>query len=364
MLRSVTLVSAVLAALALLNLPSIASARTEEETIRVAGEVLQQFLDLHIKEIPEALLAEAHGVAIIPNVVKIGLVLGGQRGRGVVIIRERDGSWRAPLFVTITGGSIGWQIGAQSTDFMLVFKSQKSVEGLLRGKFTLGADASVAAGPVGRRASAATDVELKAEIYSYSRSRGLFAGVSLDGSALQVDDAANAAYYGGIGGAPQTVPESALKLVELIARLTTNAAEAAGTAATPVEGVGPTPAGPMPTGPVLTAPATRVTAGADALQEQLVRAATAMSPLLDDAWRRHLALPAEIFQQGRRPSAESLQATMQRFNAVASNPQYRALSSRAEFQTTYGLLRAYAESLATTATSKLALPPPPNNLPR
>jgi len=360
MLRSVHFAPAALAALLVLNLTSVAFGRSEEETIRAAGDVLQQFLDLQIREIPEALLAEAHGVAIIPNVIKLGFVLGGQRGKGVVIIRERDGSWRAPLFVTITGGSIGWQIGAQSTDFVLVFKSQKSVDGLMKGKCTLGADAAVAAGPVGRRAGASTDVELKAEIYSYSRNRGLFAGVSLDGSALQVEDAANAVYYGGIGGAPQAVPESALKLVELIARLTSHPAAAEATiVAAPAEAGSPTPAGP-----VLTSPATRPAAGPDVLQGELVRAATSLSPLLDDAWRRHLALPAEIFQQGRRPSPESLQATLQRFNAVATNPQYRTLTSRPESQTTYGLLRAYAESLSASASPTLALPPPPNSLPR
>jgi lipid-binding SYLF domain-containing protein len=336
MLRSAFWSPAVVAVLLFFNLTSVASGRSEEETIRAAGDVLQQFLDLQIREIPESLLAEAHGVAIIPNVIKLGFVLGGQRGKGVVIIRERDGSWRAPLFVTITGGSIGWQIGAQSTDFVLVFKSQKSVDGLLKGKFTLGADASVAAGPVGRRAGASTDLELKAEIFSYSRSRGLFAGV------------------------PQAVPESALKLVGLIARLTSHPAAAeAAIVASPAEVAGPTPAGP-----VLTSPMARPASGADALQGELVRAATSLSPLLDDAWRRHLALPAEIFQQGRRPSPESLQATLQRFNAVATNSQYRTLTSRPEFQTTYGLLRAYAESLSATATSKLALPPPPNSLPR
>src|SRR5205085_11303913 len=164
-----------------------------------------------------------HAVAIIPDVIKLGFVVGGQRGHGVVIIRQADGSWRAPMFVTITGGSIGWQVGAQATDFMLVFKTQKSVEGLLRGKFTLGADAAIAAGPVGRRAVAATDAELKAEIYSYSRSRGLFAGVSLEGSALQVDDRANASYYGVTipGGAAPAVPPSAEKLVQIIAALAT-----------------------------------------------------------------------------------------------------------------------------------------------
>src|SRR5690349_12198242 len=91
-------------------------ARTEEQIIRASHEVLREFLDLQIREIPDSLLAEAHGVAIIPDCVKLGFVLGGQHGRGVVVMRERDGSWRAPVFVTITGGSIGWQIGAQSTD--------------------------------------------------------------------------------------------------------------------------------------------------------------------------------------------------------------------------------------------------------
>src|SRR4051794_2738120 len=198
-----------------------ADARSEEQTIRAAHEVLQQFLDLQIRQIPDSLLAEAHGVAIIPDVIKLGFVLGGQRGKGVVVVRQPDGSWRAPSFITITGGSIGWQAGAQSTDFVLVFKSQQSVEGLMRGKFTLGADAAVAAGPVGRRAGAATDTELKAEIYSYSRSRGLFAGVSLEGSALQIDDAANASYYGAImpGGPAQAIPPAAQQLVTIIATL-------------------------------------------------------------------------------------------------------------------------------------------------
>jgi hypothetical protein len=177
-------------------------------------------------------------------------------------------------------------------------------------------------------------------------------------------------YYGGIGGAPQRVPESALKLVQLIARLTANPANPVGAAGVvAAEPAGPMPVSPRPgesvlVGPSLSAPSARVAAGPEAVQEQLVRAATAMSPLLDESWRRHLALPAEVFQQGRRPSAESLQATMQRFNAVAGNPQYRALSSRPEFQTTHGLLRAYAEMSSATSSPQLALPPPPNGLPR
>src|SRR5262245_19312961 len=272
-----------------------AAGRSEEQTIRASHEVLQQFLDLQIRQIPESLLAEAHGVAIIPDVIKLGFVVAGQRGHGIVIIRERDGSWRAPLFVTITGGSLGWQVGAQSTDFVLVFKSQKSVDGLLRGKFTLGADAAVAAGPVGRRAGAATDTELKAENYTYSRSRGTFAGVSLEGSALQVDDAANAAYYGGgPGGPPPHVPPAALKLVEIVAGLTAHG---------PAIQAGP-PAGAIRAEPTLApasdgfaprAPSVPAATGdeqhLDAVQAELARAAMGLSPLLDDGWRRHLALP-------------------------------------------------------------------------
>jgi len=331
-----------------------ATARNEEQTIRASHEVLQQFLDLQIRQIPESLLAEAHGVAIIPDVIKLGFVLGGQHGKGVVVIRERDGSWRAPLFVTITGGSIGWQAGAQSTDFVLVFKTQRSVDGLLRGKFTLGADAAIAAGPVGRRAEAATDTALKAEIYSYSRSRGLFAGVSLEGSALQVDDGANAAYYGAPapGGAPPIVPESALKLVEIIAGLTNHtpvAAQVTGPAT-----ISPTPAGGL----------SPHDSHLDTVQAELARAATSLSALLDDGWRRYLALPAEVFQPGRRPSIEAIDGTLQRFNAVARNRQYQALTSRPEFHNTHHFLQALYEDLRAAATPQLGLPPPPEAGPR
>ena len=111
------------------------------------------------------------------------------------MVRDEQGAWQAPQFVSLTGGSVGWQAGVQATDVILVFKTQKSIQGLMEGKFTLGVDAAAAAGPVGREATAATDATLKAEIYSYSRSRGLFAGVSLDGSALQIEYEANQSYY-------------------------------------------------------------------------------------------------------------------------------------------------------------------------
>jgi lipid-binding SYLF domain-containing protein len=167
-----------------------------EEKIVLATDILKEITVIPEKGIPPSLLNAAAGVAIIPNVIKIGFVIGGRHGTGILLVRGRNGQWSNPSFISLTGGSVGWQIGAQATDVILVFKNRKSIDGIMDGKFTLGADAAVAAGPVGRRGEAATDTMLKAEIYSYSRSRGLFAGVSLEGSALQIDDKANASYYG------------------------------------------------------------------------------------------------------------------------------------------------------------------------
>ncbi len=168
--------------------------------IQEATEVIEEILRIPEKTIPPVLLRNAQGIAIIPGVIKVGFVLGGRHGTGIVMIRDENGQWTNPAFVSITGGSLGWQIGAKSTDIILVFKTRKSVTNIMKGKFTLGADAAIAAGPVGRTAGAATDAQLKAEIYSYSRSRGLFAGVSLDGSAISIDNDANIEYYGERGG--------------------------------------------------------------------------------------------------------------------------------------------------------------------
>jgi hypothetical protein len=241
---------------------------------------------------------------------------------------------------------------------MLVFKSQKSVDGLLRGKFTLGADAAIAAGPVGRRAGAATDAELKAEIYSYSRSRGLFAGVSLEGSALQVDEAANAAYYGvaAPGAPPPAVPASALKLVEIVAGLTNGP-----TSIVPTAGLGALQpaAGAVPIDIDPSHPAARPEQHLDAVQSDLAQAATNLNPLLDESWRRYLALPAEVYERGHRPQTAAVEAALVRFNAVARNRQYQALTSRQEFHRTHQLLQALYEDLRATAGPQIALPPPP-----
>ncbi|HBG08175.1 MAG: hypothetical protein A2075_18260 [Geobacteraceae bacterium GWC2_58_44] len=173
-----------------------ALAKNEAKKVKESAQVLSEIMKIPEKGIPPVLLRDAKAVAIIPRVLKGAFVVGGRHGTGVLLVRGEDMRWSDPLFVSITGGSVGWQVGGTSTDLILVFKNLKDVEGLLKGKFTLGADAAVAAGPVGRKASAATDVMLQSGILSYSRSRGLFAGVSLEGAALLVDDDANAAYYG------------------------------------------------------------------------------------------------------------------------------------------------------------------------
>lgn len=181
-----------------LLIPATSLAAMAEYVSRVeqAGEVLKQVARIPEQAIPAWLLSDAQAVAVIPGVVKAGFVVGGRRGHGVLSVRDGNNDWSLPSFITLTGGSVGFQAGVQSSDVVLVFKSRRSIEDLVRGKFTLGGDASVAAGPVGRSAEAATDTRLTAEIYAYSRSRGLFAGVALDGSALRIDHDGNEAVYG------------------------------------------------------------------------------------------------------------------------------------------------------------------------
>lgn len=169
------------------------AAQSPVRTLRSALEVLESIQSIPARGIPAAMLADAQGIAIIPGVIKAGFVVGGRAGRGVVFSRNPDGTWGEPAFVTLGGASFGFQAGVQSTDAVLVFRTRRSLERIVNGrnKITLGADVAIAAGPVGRQAAAGTDGMLRAEIFSYSRSRGLFAGVSLDGAALVYDNRAN-----------------------------------------------------------------------------------------------------------------------------------------------------------------------------
>jgi lipid-binding SYLF domain-containing protein len=190
--------SALLAAAAAGN-AAHAGAR-EEGRLLTATEVLEEVQAMPDQRIPDALLARAYGIAVIPDVTKVAFIFGGRHGNGVLVVRDNLTSpWSNPCFVALTGGSWGFQAGAQSSDIVLVFTTKTGIEGIAGGKITLGADASVATGPVGRQGSAATDMTFHAEIYSYARTRGLFGGIALDGSVISIDKSANASLYGKSG---------------------------------------------------------------------------------------------------------------------------------------------------------------------
>ena len=188
-------IQALLIAATLLSSQAMAGPQ-EDQRARNAVRVLAEIQGIPEQGIPDKLLDEGRAVIVIPDTIKAGLVIGGRRGHGLMSVRMPNGAWSNPVFIKLTGGSIGFQAGVQSSDVVLVFRNDRSLDNLVNGKFTLGADAGVAAGPVGRNAAAATDGQLKAEIWSWSRARGLFAGVALDGAVLQIDDAANLDAYG------------------------------------------------------------------------------------------------------------------------------------------------------------------------
>jgi lipid-binding SYLF domain-containing protein len=192
MTRSTT---ALIAVLMTCFMSQATAANKLERRVDSATEVLQQLTRIPERGIPPSLLKNAYGIAVIPNTIKAGFMFGGSFGRGLLSVRKPDGHWSNPSFVSIGAGSFGFQIGAQSSDIILVFKTRRSVENIANGKLTLGGDASVAAGPVGRYTRASTDLRLQAEIYSYSRTRGLFGGVSLEGAWINMDRKSNFAYY-------------------------------------------------------------------------------------------------------------------------------------------------------------------------
>lgn len=201
-------------AMLVLLLPAMAAHAEDPPLVRAQNSVrvLREIMEAPDKSIPRDLLKEAKAIAVIPDLLKVGFIFGGRRGEGLISVKAADGTWSNPSFITMTGGSVGFQAGASSTDVILVFRTQRGVDSIVNGKFTLGADAAAAAGPVGRTATASTDSQFKAEIYSYSRSRGLFAGVALDGSALRIDYDANEAIYGA-GVTPRRIFEGGVSNV-------------------------------------------------------------------------------------------------------------------------------------------------------
>ena len=168
----------------------------EAERASNAANVLKEIMEAPDQSIPEGLLKKAYGIAVIPHVVKGAFGIGGRYGKGLVAQRNADGGWGTPLFIEIGGGSFGLQIGVESTDVIMVFTNSEGFKPLLKGKLKIGADASATAGPVGRKAEVGTDILLKSAIYSYSRAKGLFAGIALDGAVIQLDDSSNKNAYG------------------------------------------------------------------------------------------------------------------------------------------------------------------------
>jgi lipid-binding SYLF domain-containing protein len=166
------------------------------KTLQESTDAVKGLCDIPLNGIPRALVNDAAGVAIIPHLVKTALIVDREFGHGVLLAHEPSGAWSNPIFVTLSGGGVGGQAGIQATELVLVFKTRKSFDRALAGKLTLGSDMSVAAGPLGRDSKIATDKGMQSEIYSYSRSRGLFVGLSLEGAKLHVDDRANELFYG------------------------------------------------------------------------------------------------------------------------------------------------------------------------
>jgi lipid-binding SYLF domain-containing protein len=342
----------------------------EEQTVQAAGTVLNEAMSSSLNRIPAAMLADCYGVAIVPNVIKGGFIVGARHGKGILFVRGSDGVWHAPVFITLTGGNIGWQIGVQSSDIVLVFKTERSVQGILSGKLTIGGDAAAAAGPVGRETAVATDARLKAEIYTYSRSRGLFAGVSIDGSVVRVDQLSTGSYYRSPApGQPVVIPPSALALTQTISSY---AGPVAAAGQVPLEGQ--TVAAPLTQQPADQAfsnqsalapqPALAQQYGAsesDILRNQLLELSPGLFKLLDPQWKTFLALPLTPQANGQ-PDPKLVSQALKNYDTIATDPQFASLAARPEFRSVHGLLKHYEHALKPNS-SALELPPPPPAIP-
>jgi lipid-binding SYLF domain-containing protein len=194
--------------------------RTSAQKVGDARRVLEAFTTDETNGIPADLIARARGMAILPDVFRGGFFVGGRRGRGVMTVRGEDGQWSIPAFVNLTGGSIGWQFGGETMDVVLVFANDNAIKNIASGKFTLGGDAAAVAGPADRRATMA--VTFKAEVYSYVRSRGLFAGAAFEGARLAIDAEAAIEFYGdgaaALGPVTSSTPPSVIGLIDALGR--------------------------------------------------------------------------------------------------------------------------------------------------
>ncbi len=309
--------------------PQLVRASKENDTVTNATDVLNEIMKIPASSIPERLFTEAFGLVVVPGMLKLGFIGSFQRGKGVLIIRDATtGQWRPPVFVTLTGAGAGFQAGVQSMDIILVLRTQKSVNAIISKDrhLTLGVDAAAAAGPVGRQASLATDIQMKSEILSYSRTRGLFAGAAIDGTVVDIDVAAGQSYYT-TATTSNEIPATAKRLLETIQKYSGNAM------------------------------------GLETVRQSLATAANQLQPLLDDQWKTFLALPAEVYTSGGvHPPLTTMQTVQANFAKVASDPQYRNLTERQEFVTVRTLINQYTTLLEQTASAASGVSPNASNV--
>lgn len=220
-----TLVAVLLAAPLALTAPAADKAEEQREALKKvqdASNVITAIMRADDKAIPRELLADAECVAVFPGVIKGAFIIGGSGGSGCAVCRDpRTGRWEQPLFLKIRGGSVGFQIGGSKTDFVLMGVNREAQQALIKGEFTLGADAAVAGGPVGRSAKAGTDWKLDSQFLAYSRSKGAFAGIALDGSKIVIDKDRNHAVYGDAATPQQIITGEAKPDPKMATRLTT-----------------------------------------------------------------------------------------------------------------------------------------------
>ncbi len=333
-----------------LQVPAPASPIVSESgVVNEAAMVLQELTTGNAERIPERLLAEAFGIAIIPHYVRGAFVVGISGGKGVLMTRDPAGRWMSPEFITMGGGSLGWQVGVQKTDLVLIFRSSKSLENIRRGKLTIGADASAAAGPLGRYAGAATDTRMEAEILTYSRSRGLFAGVSISGSSLQLDVPATRVFYQMAPDGTGTVPPSAQALVNELVRFTSAQTPTGANQELPLQNTVGTYAGQN----------SSIQNQVDPSAANLARSVSLLQSKVDEQWKQYLALPSDWFS-GRQLTDIDVHSVLIRYERVETNPQFAALRSLPESQQTLQEIRALAAHIQ-PPPNQLVLPPPPRS---
>ena len=298
----------------------------EKATSSIADslQVINEIMQIPVKAIPDSMLKRAEGLVIIPNMIKGSFGVGGAYGQGVLMTRLPGGQWGRPTFISMAKGSFGFQAGVSSTDIVLVFCTKRSIEQFSEGKLTLGVDAAVAAGPVGRQAEAGTDLTLTSEVYSYSRARGVFLGAAIDGGVLNVNMDLTNRYYAAAGS---QLPPAALSLMRALNNYS----------GVPNPTLAPTESAPAP---VYAGPSLEV------LRPQIAAAFNQLNPLLDSQWKKYLALPPEFFTPERSPlpSKEKFIQVLDHYHAVVNNEQYSALTRRPEFQTLYQLLNQWLKS--------------------